>query len=37
VPVGVAEHGYFAWAVDPEAAEKLWSVSEKIVGQTFSW
>ena len=37
VPVGVAEHGYYAWAVDPAAAEKLWQESEKIVGQTFSW
>lgn len=37
VPVGVAEHGYYAWAVDPDAAEKLWQVSEQIVGQTFSW
>lgn len=36
VPVGVAEHGYFAWAVDPVAAEKLWDVSEEIVGQSFS-
>ncbi len=35
VPVGVAEHGYFTWAVDPVAAEKLWQVSEEIVGQTF--
>ncbi len=37
VPVGVAEHGYFAWALDPTAAEKLWSASEQIVGQSFSW
>ena len=37
VPVGVAEHGYFAWALDPVAAETLWQVSEQIVGQTFSW
>lgn len=37
VPVGVAEHGYYAWAVDPDAAEKLWQVSEQIVGQIFSW
>ena len=37
VPVGVAEHGYFAWAVDPVSAEKLWAVSETIVGQTFSY
>ncbi len=37
VPVGVAEHGYYAWAVDPAAAEKLWQVSEQIVEQTFSW
>ncbi|MEZ5540407.1 MAG: SDR family NAD(P)-dependent oxidoreductase [Pseudomonadales bacterium] len=37
VPVGVAEHGYYAWAVDPVAAEKLWQASEKIVEQTFSW
>ena len=37
VPVGVAEHGYYAWAVDPVAAEQLWQVSEQIVGQTFSW
>jgi NAD(P)-dependent dehydrogenase (short-subunit alcohol dehydrogenase family) len=36
VPVGVAEHGYYAWAVDPEAAERLWAVSEQIVGQTFN-
>lgn len=37
VPVGVAEHGYFAWAVDPVAAEKLWQLSEQIVGQAFSY
>jgi NAD(P)-dependent dehydrogenase (short-subunit alcohol dehydrogenase family) len=37
VPVGVAEHGYFAWAVDPVAAETLWQVSEQIVGQSFTW
>lgn len=37
VPVGVAEHGYYAWAVDVDAAEKLWQVSEHIVGQTFHW
>lgn len=37
VPVGVAEHGFFAWAVDPVAAEKLWQVSEQIVGQSFTW
>jgi len=37
VPEGVAEHGYYAWAVDPDAAEKLWQASEHIVGQTFSW
>ncbi|HQQ63702.1 MAG TPA: SDR family NAD(P)-dependent oxidoreductase [Pseudomonadales bacterium] len=37
VPVGVAEHGYFAWALDPVAAEKLWQVSGQIVGQSFSW
>lgn len=37
VPVGVAEHGYFAWALDPEAAETLWQVSEAIVGQQFDW
>lgn len=37
VPVGVAEHGYFSWAVDPVAAEKLWQVSEQIVGETFTW
>ena len=37
VPVGVAEHGYYAWAVDSAAAETLWQVSEKIVGQTFNW
>lgn len=37
VPVGVAEHGYYAWAVDPAAAEQLWQVSEQIVGQTFNW
>jgi NAD(P)-dependent dehydrogenase (short-subunit alcohol dehydrogenase family) len=37
VPVGVAEHGYFAWAVDPDAAEKLWQVSEEIVGQRFGF
>lgn len=37
VPVGVAEHGYFVWALDPVEAEKLWQVSEQIVGQTFSW
>lgn len=36
VPVGVAEHGYFAWALDPVAAEKLWHVSETIVGQSFN-
>lgn len=35
VPEGVAEHGYYAWAVDPVAAEKLWQVSEQIVGQVF--
>lgn len=37
VPVGVAEHGYFAWALDPASAEKLWKVSETIVGQQFDW
>lgn len=37
VPVGVAEHGYYAWAVDPAAAETLWQVSEQIVGQSFVW
>lgn len=37
VPVGVAEHGYFAWALDPVSAEKLWQVSETIVDQAFSW
>lgn len=37
VPEGVAEHGFYAWAVDPVAAEKLWQVSETIVGQTFHW
>jgi NAD(P)-dependent dehydrogenase (short-subunit alcohol dehydrogenase family) len=26
--------GYSPWAVDPEAAEQLWSVSEALVGQT---
>ena len=37
VSVGVAEHGYFAWALDPVAAERLWAVSEAIVGQQFHW
>lgn len=37
VPMGVAEHGYVAWARDPEAAERLWAVSEAIVGQAFTW
>lgn len=37
VPLGVAEHGYFTWALDPVAAEKLWQVSETIVGQSFNW
>jgi NAD(P)-dependent dehydrogenase (short-subunit alcohol dehydrogenase family) len=37
VALGVAEHGYFAWALDPVAAEKLWQVSETIVGQSFNW
>jgi NAD(P)-dependent dehydrogenase (short-subunit alcohol dehydrogenase family) len=29
--------GYFAYAVDPDAAEKLWDVSERIVGQRFTF
>ncbi len=37
VPVGVAEHGYYAWALDPVQAEKLWQVSENIVAQTFAY
>jgi hypothetical protein len=32
-----AETGYEPWAVDPEAAERLWSVSEELVGERFEW
>jgi NAD(P)-dependent dehydrogenase (short-subunit alcohol dehydrogenase family) len=32
-----AETGYEPWALDPEAAEKLWSVSEELVGERFEW
>jgi NAD(P)-dependent dehydrogenase (short-subunit alcohol dehydrogenase family) len=32
-----AETGYEAWAVDPQAAERLWSVSEELVGERFDW
>jgi NAD(P)-dependent dehydrogenase (short-subunit alcohol dehydrogenase family) len=28
-----ADGGYHPWALDPEAAERLWSVSEDLVGQ----
>jgi len=24
------------WAIDPEAAKKLWSLSEKLLGETFA-
>jgi len=26
-----------SWAKDPEAAKKLWALSESLVGQNFSW
>lgn len=29
------EGGYEAWALDPEAAKRLWSVSEEMVGERF--
>jgi hypothetical protein len=28
--------GVYAWATDPEAAERLWSLSEKLTGHSFS-
>jgi hypothetical protein len=31
------EGGYRPWAVDVEAAERLWRVSEEMVGECFSW
>lgn len=31
------EGGYRRWARDPEAAERLWRVSEEMVGQRFAW
>jgi NAD(P)-dependent dehydrogenase (short-subunit alcohol dehydrogenase family) len=31
-----AAEGYAAWALDPEAAEWLWSVSEEMVGERFA-
>lgn len=29
--------GVRSWAIDPQEAERLWSVSEKMVGQTFAY
>ena len=29
-------HGYAPWAVDPDAAKRLWSVSEETLGERFS-
>src|SRR5262245_7473982 len=29
--------GAEAWALDPEAAERLWSVSEETLGEKFAW
>ena len=37
VSIGVADHGYFAWALEPQSAEKLWAASEVIVGQSFDY
>jgi hypothetical protein len=29
--------GAEAWALDPEAAQRLWSVSEETLGERFAW
>lgn len=29
--------GYEAWALDPEAAKRLWTISEELVGETFDF
>lgn len=34
---GLGEGGYRPWARDPEAAERLWTLSEQMVGQRFDW
>jgi hypothetical protein len=31
------EGGYEAWAMDPDAAAKLWRVSEEMVGERFAF
>jgi NAD(P)-dependent dehydrogenase (short-subunit alcohol dehydrogenase family) len=31
------EGGYRPWALDADAAERLWAVSEEMVGQRFGW
>ncbi len=31
------EGGYRPWALDAEAAERLWQVSEEMVGERFAW
>jgi hypothetical protein len=31
------ETGYEPYALDAEAAEQLWSVSEELVGEHFAW
>jgi hypothetical protein len=28
--------GVRRWAVDPEAAERLWTLSERLLGETFT-
>jgi len=32
-----AADGYTAYALDPDAAERLWEMSESLVGESFSW
>jgi len=34
-PLGLMKQGVRAYAVDPQRAEALWSLSEKLVGETF--
>lgn len=34
---GESAHGYYDWAVDPQAAAALWQYSEQLLGRTFDW
>lgn len=37
VAAPMSYEGYQAYALDPEGAERLWEISERIVGERFAW